>query len=53
MILLEENEPGIRSQKWKGVENMLNRKVIKVSKQQVFFYLITSYDYKFKLIILN
>lgn len=44
MTVFEENEPGISSQKWKGVENMLNRKGIKVSKQSMFFYLITSYD---------
>ena len=51
---LEENKPGIRSQNWKGVKtNVLNGEGTKVSKQQIFLYLITNYDYKLKLTILN
>lgn len=54
MSLLEENKLGVRIQKWKGVKtNVLNREGTKVSKQRVFFYLITNYDDKLKLTILN
>lgn len=54
MSLLEENKPEIRSQKWKGLKtNVLNGEGTKVSKQQMFFYWLTNYDYKIKLTILN
>lgn len=49
----EENKPGIRSQKWKGIKtNMLNR-VGSFKTTAVFLFGYDYYDYKLKLTILN